>query len=178
MYCLRTTRKNCLITEVFQMSRNCEESSLLVWFLHRHRPPISASEPCFARKVGCCIAWLCTSYIIVHHTAVHSPNHRIHLTDFEPDWMSLKPSNLGSQAAVWVPALCPGGNMFSGWRSLGSCIDSPQPAGEDGAGPSVARLRRGHQSKPMVTCRLHEVRVTGTRHTWHKCMICPGLLLL
>lgn len=41
------------------------------------------------------------SYIIMQHTAVPSPHHPIHLTDFEPDWMLLKKtSNHEGEAAA------------------------------------------------------------------------------
>lgn len=42
-----------------------------------------------------------TSYIIMRHTAVRFTGRRIHPTDFEPAWMSLKPWSACGQAAVW-----------------------------------------------------------------------------
>lgn len=84
------------------------------------------------------------SYIIVQHTAVHPSNHHVHLTGSEPEWMSLKPSNLGSQVAVLVRTLHPGGHMLSGGRSLDRVIDSLQTVDKDVAGATVAQLHRGH----------------------------------
>lgn len=105
-----------------------------------------------------------TRYIIVRHTAVHSPNHHNHPTDFEPDWMSLKPSNLGSQASVWVLALRPGGNMFSGGRSLDwsywFSADGGQGCSQGFRGPAPRGSLQGEKGGVGHSCCLESCRQT------------------
>lgn len=73
-----------------------------IWFCISPARPRSKASELLLQTVSAALRDTVTSYIIVHHTAVHSSNHHIlhPSTDFEPDWMSLKPSNLGSRSTV------------------------------------------------------------------------------
>lgn len=93
-----------------QLLQECRHQILSFCLIVRHysctapEPAQQASE--FTRKDPVPLHCMTLSQVTSSCTAVHSSNHHIQPTDFEPNWMTLKPSNLGGRAAAQVPA-CP-----------------------------------------------------------------------
>ena len=99
-----------------QLLQECRHQILSFCLIVRHysctapEPAQQASE--FTRKDPVPLHCMTLSQVTSSCTAVHSSNHHIQPTDFEPNWTTLKPSNLGGRAAAQVPECPP---SLGGW---------------------------------------------------------------